>query len=268
MTTPRVDNELYRRLGHAWWDDAVGEFSTIRFFINPVRYGYFERVLTQLGQRPGLELLDVGCGGGILAEEFARSGARVTGIDPAPETVATAQAHAAAAGLSIDYRVGAGERLPLPDAAFDVVACCDVLEHVDDVDRVIAEVARVLRPGGLFFYDTINRTWMSKLAVITIMQEWRWTAFAEPNTHVWEQFITPAELAATLARHGLESRETRGISVTHRNPIAMVLDFHRRVRGDISFQELGRRLGFRESDELAVSYMGYAAKGAVTAART
>jgi 2-polyprenyl-6-hydroxyphenyl methylase / 3-demethylubiquinone-9 3-methyltransferase len=133
---------------------------------------------------------------------------------------------------------------------------------------VIAEVARVLRPGGLFFYDTINRTWMSKLAVITIMQEWRWTAFAEPNSHVWEKFITPAELAATLARHGLESRETRGISVTHRNPIAMVLDFHRRVRGDISFQELGRRLGFRESDELAVSYMGYAAKGAVTAART
>jgi len=159
VTAPRVDNDLYRRLGHAWWDDDVGEFSTIRFFVNPVRYGYFERVLTQHGWKNAVDILDVGCG--ILAEEFARGGARVTGIDPAPETITTARVHAAAAGLSIDYRVGAGEHIPLPAAAFDVVACCDVLEHVDDVDRVIAEIARVLRPGGLFFYDTINRTFMS-----------------------------------------------------------------------------------------------------------
>ncbi|MBN2360286.1 MAG: 3-demethylubiquinone-9 3-O-methyltransferase [Deltaproteobacteria bacterium] len=257
----RVDNDLYRRLGRAWWDDDVGEFSTLRFWINPVRFGYFERVLRRekflaRGQR---RLLDVGCGGGILAEDFARAGFEVTGIDPAPETIDTARAHAAASGLRIEYRIGSGEQLPFAEAFFDHVACCDVLEHVDDVDRVIGEIARVLRPGGLFFYDTINRTLISKIAVIKVMQEWPFTAFAAPNSHVWEKFIRPAELVALLKRHGLEQREMRGI-VSRRNRIGALLEFRRRRQGKITFQELGRRLAFQESDHLECSYMGYATK--------
>jgi 2-polyprenyl-6-hydroxyphenyl methylase/3-demethylubiquinone-9 3-methyltransferase len=262
MADARVDNEVYRRLGHAWWDDDVGEFSTIRFFVNPVRSGYFQRVLAReraltQGRR---QLLDVGCGGGILAEELARAGFEVTGIDPAPETLETARAHALATGLSIRYALGSGERLPAADASFDVVTCCDVLEHVDDPDPVIGEVARVLRPGGLFFYDTINRTFLSKLTAIKIMQEWRSTAFAEPNTHVWEKFIKPEELTAMLRRHGLEQREARGITSPRRNPIGVILDFRRRVQGKITFRELGRRLHLEESDHLEMSYMGYASK--------
>ena len=193
-----VNNDIYRRLGHTWWDDDVGGFSTLRFWINPVRFGYFKRVIDReqafaLGRR---KLLDVGCGGGLLAEEFARLGFEVTGIDPAPETIDTARAHAASSGLSIEYQTGVGEHLPFPETSFDHVACCDVLEHVDDVDRVIGEIARVLRPGGLLFYDTINRTLTSKIAVIKVMQEWRSTAFAAPNTHVFEKFIEPGELYA------------------------------------------------------------------------
>jgi 2-polyprenyl-6-hydroxyphenyl methylase/3-demethylubiquinone-9 3-methyltransferase len=258
----QVNNELYRQQGHAWWDDDVGMFSTIRFFVNPVRFGYFQRVLNQQralerGQRV---LLDVGCGGGILTEEFARAGFAVTGIDPAPESVATARAHAAATGLAIDYQVGTGEQLPFATASFDHVACCDVLEHVEQVDHVISEIARVLRPGGLFFYDTINRTFMSKIAIIKIMQEWRATAFAAPNAHLREKFIKPAELVAACQRHRLDSREMRGLCPRRLNPITTLLDFRRRARGVITFKELGRRLAFEENDRLGVSYMGYAVK--------
>ena len=128
MQAPAVNNDVYRRLGHAWWDDDVGEFSTLRFFVNPVRFGYFKRILVQERgpTQSGLALLDVGCGGGILAEEFARAGLRVTGVDPAPESIQTAQAHAAASGLAIEYRTGSGEQLPLPNASFDMwpVATC------------------------------------------------------------------------------------------------------------------------------------------------
>jgi 2-polyprenyl-6-hydroxyphenyl methylase / 3-demethylubiquinone-9 3-methyltransferase len=259
MQTPAVNNDLYRQLGHAWWDDNVGEFSTLRFFVNPVRFGYFKRILDRERgpAQSGLALLDVGCGGGILAEDFARAGLRVTGVDPAPESIQTAQAHALASGLSIEYRTGSGEQLPLADAAFDLVACCDVLEHVDDVDRVVGEVARVLKPGGLFFFDTVNRTFVSKIAMIKVMQEWRSTAFVGPNCHVWERFIKPAELRQALARHGLEQRDVRGIT-SHCSPLAVWLNCRRRAKGQISFRELGQRLAFCEGDDLDVSYMGYA----------
>lgn len=257
----KVDNDIYRRLGHAWWDDDVGEFSTLRFWINPVRFGYFARVLARERalERRQHTLLDVGCGGGLLAEQFARAGFEVTGIDPAPESIETARAHASASGLRIEYRRGVGERLPFAGGAFDHVACCDVLEHVDDVERVIGEIARVLRPGGLFFYDTINRTTVSKIAIIKVMQEWRFTAFAAPNSHVWEKFIKPRELTALFARHGLEPAEMRGI-MPRRNPFATVLGFRRRVQGKLTFEQLGQWLDFQESDDLDASYMGYARK--------
>jgi 2-polyprenyl-6-hydroxyphenyl methylase/3-demethylubiquinone-9 3-methyltransferase len=259
MLAPAVDNDLYRRMGHAWWDDDAGEFSSIRFFIHPVRFGYFKRLLDQ-ERGPvagGLALLDVGCGGGFLAEDFARSGLRVTGVDPAPESILAAQTHAASSGLSIEYQTGRGEELPFADAAFDAVTCCDVLKHVDYVDRVVSEVARVLKPGGLFFFDTINRTFASKLVMIKVKQEWRATAFVPPNSHVWERFIKPAELGHVLSRHGLVQRGLRGVTVRC-NPLSAWLNLRRRAKGRISFRELGRRLAFCEGDDLQASYMGYA----------
>ncbi len=252
----QVNNEIYRQIGHAWWDDDRGEFATLRYFVNPIRFAYVSRVLAGRLTRT---VLDVGCGGGILAEEFARAGFEVTGIDPAPETIETARAHAAGSGMTIAYQTGSGEDLPFAAASFDVVACCDVLEHVEDLDRVIGEAARVLKPGGLFLYDTINRTFLSKIAMIKVMQEWRSTAFVAPNAHVWSRFIRPSELAALLAAHGLDNHEMRGIS-TRASPISTLRNFRRRARGEITFRELGRRLEFDESGDLRVSYMGYAEK--------
>lgn len=255
-----VDNTLYNRPGDIWWDENE-PLSMLRTMVNPGRFGYFRAVLTErLGIDPrGKAALDVGCGGGLLAEEFARLGCVVTGIDPSEPSLATARVHAARSGLAIDYRVGVGEALPCEDASFDIVYCCDVLEHVDDLNQVIAEIARVLKPAGVFLYDTINRTLLSNLVVIKIGQEWRATRFVLANLHDWNMFIRPGELQQVMARHGLQQREVVGLRPPA-NPIALLRDVYLFKRGAISYGELGRRLAFRQSKLRAGSYMGYALK--------
>jgi len=257
-----VDNRLYDRLADTWWNDDSA-LSLLRTSLNPARFGYMRRVLAdevRIDPR-GRTALDVGSGGGLLAEEFARLGFRVTGIDPSGESVAAAGAHAVDQGLEIGYVVGAGEELPFADASFDIAYCCDVLEHVDDLDRVLAETARVLKPGGVYLYDTINRTRRSRLVVIKLMQEWRSTALMEPNLHDWDMFIRPDELEAAMARAGLEPRDTVGLGPA-RNPVAMVLDMRRRARGDMTFGEFGGRNRFRETRDKSMLYAGYALKPA------
>jgi 2-polyprenyl-6-hydroxyphenyl methylase/3-demethylubiquinone-9 3-methyltransferase len=255
-----VDNTLYNRPGDIWWDETAG-LSMLRTALNPARFGYFRRVLTErLHINPHAKVtLDVGCGGGLLAEEFARLGCQVTGIDPSEPSLEIAWAHAAASGLSIDYRAGVGEALPFPDRSFAIVYCCDVLEHVTDLDLVIAEIARVLTAGGVFFYDTINRTFLSKLFAIKLAQEWRATRFAPPNLHDWDQFIRPTELQILMTRHGLEPQEVVGLSVGAR-PIAGLRAIRQYKRGAITAGDLGRRLMARVSRNLSGSYAGYAIK--------
>lgn len=259
---PRDGVESVRALAHAWWDDEVGMFASIRLFVNPVRFGYFARVLqaeAALGQAHET-VLDVGCGGGLLAEEFAGAGFRVAGIDPMAESIEAARRHAAASGLEIDYRIATGEALPFADARFDVVLCCDVLEHVEAVGPVLAEVARVLRPGGVFLFDTINRTLESKLAVIKLMQEWPSTAFVPAGVHEHRKFIKPAELRAAMDRAGITLREVRGMQ-PRADPLTCLRAFRRRARGEIGFRELGAVLRFGETRRTSVSYMGWATKG-------
>lgn len=257
-----VDNQLYDRLAGTWWtEDSV--LSLLRTSLNPARFGYMRRVLVdRLGiDARGRTALDVGSGGGLLAEEFAGLGFRVTGIDPSAQSVEAARAHAAQHALGIEYTVGAGEQLPFADGSFDIAYCCDVLEHVDDLDRVLAETSRVLKPGGVYLYDTINRTRRSRLVVIKVMQEWRSTALMEPNLHDWDMFIKPAELEAALARAGLDHRDTVGMGPA-RNPLAMVLDMRRRARGDMTYGQFGARNKFRETRDTSLLYAGYAVKPA------
>jgi 2-polyprenyl-6-hydroxyphenyl methylase / 3-demethylubiquinone-9 3-methyltransferase len=255
-----VDNTLYDQPGDIWWDETAG-FSMLRTALNPARFGYFSSVLTErLHVNPhGKATLDVGCGGGFLAEEFAHLGCQVTGIDPSEPSLDTARAHAAASGLSIDYRTGVGEALPFADHSFEIVYCCDVLEHVTDLERVIAEIARMLPAGGVFFYDTINRTFLSKLFAIKLAQEWRATRFAPQHLHDWDQFIRPTELQALMSRHGLEPQEVVGLSLGVR-PIAGLRAIRQYKRGVITAGDLGRRFMARVSSNLSGSYAGYAIK--------
>lgn len=254
-----ADNDLYDRLGGGCWDESSP--LCLLHGITGGRFGYFRDVLARRGHTAldGLRVLDIGCGGGFLAEEFAAAGSEVTGIDPSRASIRAARAHAAGRGLRIGYLVGAGERLPVPGAAFDVAYCCDVLEHVSDVDRVIGETARVLRPGGCYLFDTINRTARSRLLAIKVMQEWRLTRVVDAELHDWDMFITPGELAAVLGRHGLTIGELAGLGP--RAGLRTVLAGVAALRlGRITYGELGRRLAFGRVPSTAVSYMGFAVK--------
>lgn len=254
-----VDNQLYDRMADTWWDE--GGFLHLLKALNPARFGYMRRVLVEeLGRNPaGLEALDVGCGGGLLAEEFAALGCRVTGVDPSAESLSAARAHAASAGLAIDYRQASGEVLPFADSTFDLAYCCDVLEHVDDLPRVIRETARVLKPGGLYFYDTINRTLRSKLVLIKLFQEWSSTRFMPPNLHDWAMFIKPKELEEELRRSGLAPRGLTGLK-PRINPLRLLSILRARKQGRISYLEAIERANVGESRDVSVQYMGWAEK--------
>lgn len=244
MPSNHINNDWYHELGDAWWDPE-GVIAPLHE-INPTRLGYFCGVL---GDLRGKRVLEIGSGGGLMAEAYARAGARVSGIDRSLPSLRVAGDHAGNAGLSIDYAASVAERLPFPDAAFDAVVTADVLEHVDDVPRVIGEAARVLRPGGCFVYDTINRTWKSRLLLVWLPE--RVFRMAPLHTHQYGRFIKPAELHALMARHGLTNCETRGLPLK-RHPIAAALSYARTRR-------LG---GFALSDDTSTSYVGYAVKSA------
>jgi 2-polyprenyl-6-hydroxyphenyl methylase/3-demethylubiquinone-9 3-methyltransferase len=255
-----VDNELYNRLSDSWWDEN-GALSTLRTWLGPVRFGYFRRLLLEQYNRDAqsIKVLDVGCGGGLLAEQFAELGCQVTGIDPSEPSLTTARKHAELVGLKITYQMGVGEQIPFADASFDIVICCDVLEHVSDVARVVQEISRVLVADGIFFYDTINRTFLSWLAAIKLAQEWQMTSFLPPNLHDWQNFIKPQELVQYMQRCHLQNQEIQGMS-PRANPFVIINLFLRHKHGKITLTEMGKRMGFQESNDLSASYMGYALK--------
>jgi 2-polyprenyl-6-hydroxyphenyl methylase/3-demethylubiquinone-9 3-methyltransferase len=161
--------------------------------------------------------------------------------------------------LSIDYRHGWGEDLPVADASADLVYCVDVLEHVRDLDAVIAETARVLKPGGLYLYDTINRTRLSRLVMIKLSQEWQPTAWLPPDLHDWDHFITPAELTAALRRHGLRDDDLTGMAPGVRPP-GMVRLMRGAKKGKFSYAEFGRRAAFVLTEDTRILYVGRATR--------
>jgi 2-polyprenyl-6-hydroxyphenyl methylase / 3-demethylubiquinone-9 3-methyltransferase len=259
-----VDNGVYDRLAGSWWDEG-GLLHTLAA-LNPARFGYMRRVIVdELRLSPvGLQVLDVGCGGGLLAEEFARQGCAVMGVDPSVESLAVARAHAAVQGLPILYQCSTGEALPFADEIFDLVYCCDVLEHVSDWQRVVAETARVLKRGGTYFYDTINRTLRSRLIMIKLLQDWRWSAFMPPRLHDWNMFIRPAELRQELEHHDLVPGGLTGLK-PRADPLRLLRILRRRKRGILSPAAALREMDLVESSDTSVSYIGYARKAGKTA---
>ena len=259
LAQPTTNNTVYDADQDIWWDhDKL--FHMLKTCVNPARVGFFRRVLHEQQRNVTRKtLLDVGCGGGILAEAFAELGFSVTGIDPSASSVATAQRHADARGVSILYHVGAGEQLPFADNSFDYVSCCDVLEHVQDVDAVLSEIRRVLKPGGLFFYDTINRTWLSWLFLIKVAQDWSRWAFMAPDQHRYDRFITPSELNQRMGRLGLASQQTRGM-VGNYNVLKTLYYLRQRTIGRWTYRQLGERMPMREGRDTSLCYMGWAKK--------
>src|SRR5690242_12657107 len=254
-----IDNAIYDRLGSGRWDES-NPLNALNGSFTPARFAYFCDVLDRLGRDPaGLRAVDVGCGGGFLAEEFARIGCRVVGVDPSEISITTARQHASAYGLKIGYVVNAGERLALKDESVDIAYCCDVLEHVADLDRVVAETARVLKPGGVYLFDTINRTRASKLFFIKLLQEWRLTRVVDSGVHSWAMFIKPLELEEILRRHGLRLGEVVGLA-PRAGRASLGWNFIRMRLGHLSFGEASRLMDIGPVRRIDLSYLGYATK--------
>ena len=216
----RNDLTIYDTVADQWWSDDIRWVRTLKNMV-PGRLSWMDRQIDWAGK----QVLDLGCAGGFMAEALDDRGAHVTGIDPAAQAIAAARDHAAQGGRDIRYDIGTGEDMPYADAAFDAVVCVDVLEHVQDLPQVLAQVARVLRPGGLFLFDTINRNWLARLATITVAEDI--LRLLPRGTHDPAMFITPAELRAGLRFAGLVPGQFTGLG-----PRGITL------RGDLTFGRL------------------------------
>lgn len=258
-----VDNHVYDRDADKWRDPS--HFLSLLVPLATPRAGYVHRVLTERSQLApeSIRVLDLGCGAGLVAEEMARLGYCVTGIDPSERSIAAARTHAHDAGLAIEYRSGPGEALPFEAASFEAAYCLDVLEHVSAVENVLAEIQRVLKPGGVFVFDTINRTLRSKLLAIKIMQDWEATSVLPRSFHVWDKFIKPSELRAMLEQQGLEPQEFVGLA-PRGNLLKHIQVFRKRKQGAVSFGEVGRYMAERLTfgKDMSVLYAGFARKAA------
>ncbi len=200
-------------LARDWWDPKGS--SAMLHRLNPVRLGYLRAAIDRhwgldaQARRPltGRTALDVGCGAGLLCEPLARLGARVTGIDAAPENIAAARLHAGAQGLEIAYRAGSVDAVS--GARFDLVTSLEVVEHVSDPAAFVTGLAAALAPDGLMILSTPNRTALSRLAMITIGEG---TGRIPPGTHDWDKFLTPDELKALVEAAGLAVIDMAGLS--------------------------------------------------------
>lgn len=221
------ETEKFNKMGKDWWDEN-GNMAALHM-INPIRFEYFSG---RLGNLKGKKVLDIGCGGGLLSEEFAKKGAIVTGVDLSPVAIEGAKKHAEMNGLKIDYRNCSVADIEEND--FDIVVCAEMLEHVDDLPAMIADSAARVRKGGYYLFETINKT-MSAWFLAIFMAE-NVLKFVGRGTHSYDRFIKPSGLAKLLAANGITVREIKGMTF---NP----LDWK-----------------FRISNSTAVNYIGYGEK--------
>ncbi len=214
-TVDPAEVERFSRIADEWWDPA-GKFAPLHR-LNPVRIGYIrDRVAAHWGRDAlngeplqGLSLLDIGCGGGLLSEPMARLGASVTGVDASDRNIATASIHAARQDIDIDYRQGTAEALAESGAQFDVVLALEIVEHVADVDLFLRSCGRLVKPGGLLFLSTLNRTakaWVLAIAGAEYVLGW-----LPRGTHDWKKFLKPSEVARGLRAGGIEPQEIVGV---------------------------------------------------------
>lgn len=205
----------FSALAAEWWNPH-GKFGVLHKF-NPVRLGYIsDQAAAHFGRDPkgvkpfaGLRLLDIGCGGGLLSEPMARLGFDVLGADASEKNIKTAATHAGEMGLAIDYRATTAEALAAAQERFDVVLNMEVIEHVADLNLFLKSCASMLKPGGLMFVATINRT--AKAFALAIVGAEYVLGWLPRGTHDWAKFVKPLELDTALTRAGLEATHETGV---------------------------------------------------------
>jgi 2-polyprenyl-6-hydroxyphenyl methylase/3-demethylubiquinone-9 3-methyltransferase len=208
--------DKFSRMAAEWWDPN-GKFKPLHVF-NPVRLKFirdlaaehFGRSAASLKPFEGLTLLDIGCGGGLLSEPMARLGFTVLGADASEKNVKTAAAHAAGAGLNLEYRATTAEALSETGTRFDIILNMEVVEHVADLPGFLNSCAALLKPGGVMVVATLNRTLKSlALAKVGVEYVLRWLP---AGTHDWNRFVTPDELRRHLVAAGLAVTQMQGVA--------------------------------------------------------
>lgn len=208
--------ERFSRIADEWWD-PLGKFRPLHQ-LNPIRLQFirdevcrhFDKDSRAPSPLKGLNILDIGCGGGLLCEPMSRLGANVTGVDPANRTIEAASKHAKDMDLDINYRAIRAEQLLDAGEQFDIVVNMEVIEHVPDVPAFLKICAGLIKPGGLMLASTLNRTLKSYgLAIIGAEYIMRWLP---TGTHQWQRFVTPDELQQALLGAGLTDIEQTGMS--------------------------------------------------------
>ena len=213
--------ERFSALAAEWWNPN-GKFRPLHKF-NPVRLAYIcDQIATRFGRDPraaqpfeGLRILDIGCGGGLLCEPMARLGAEVVGADASSTNIEVAKLHAAEAGVTVDYRATTAEDLAAAGEKFDVVLNMEVVEHVADIDLFVGKCGEMVKPGGIMFVATINRTLKALgLAIIGAEYVLRWLP---RGTHKFGKLVRPEELERALTGAGLAVTDRSGVIY---NPLA------------------------------------------------
>lgn len=207
--------EEFEAQADQWWNEN-GPFSPLHK-LNPARLSYMREQALEVfsaeaeSMRPfeGLDMLDVGCGGGLVTEPFARMGAKVTGIDAGAAAIDVANAHAEAMGLEIDYQRATVEQLAASGAQYDIVCALEIIEHVADPEAFIAALSQVIKPGGVLFMSTLNKT-LKGLMLGVVAAEYL-LHMVPRGTHDWRKFQKPSVLARTLRAHGVRVTDVSGI---------------------------------------------------------
>jgi 2-polyprenyl-6-hydroxyphenyl methylase/3-demethylubiquinone-9 3-methyltransferase len=226
-----LELDKFSQLAHRWWDPN-SEFKPLHD-INPLRLEWLERLADGI---QGKRVVDVGCGGGILAESMAVKGARVTGIDLSDKALKVAKLHQLESGVQVDYRLVAAEALAEEEPGqFDVVTCMEMLEHVPDPASVMAACARMAKPDGWVFFSTLNRNPKSYLLAI-VGAEYVLNMLPK-GTHDWAKFIKPHELAGYARQAGLEPVELMGMTY---NPLTKAYRLERDT--DVNYLMACRRV--------------------------
>lgn len=208
--------EKFHAMADEWWDES-GKFKPLHKF-NPIRISYIRNKIVKhfsLDEKSatpfsGLKILDIGCGGGLISEPFARMKADVTAIDAGEKNIAVAKIHAQKSDLKINYRVATSEELATKDEKYDVVFALEIIEHVADVENFVKSCAHLVKPNGIIFISTINRT-LKALALAKFAAEYilRWLP---AGTHDWKKFLKPSEINFYASQNSLELQEMKGFS--------------------------------------------------------
>jgi 2-polyprenyl-6-hydroxyphenyl methylase/3-demethylubiquinone-9 3-methyltransferase len=224
------DDYFFSAYADSWWSDD-SKMNNLASF-QPPRFAYFDQFVDAW---QGKRVLDVGCGGGFTTEFLDRRGCRVEGLDPSPKLIGAARRHAEQTGRQIGYTVGKSEQLPYADASFDIVTCVDVLEHVESPAQAVREIHRVLAPGGIFLYDTINRTLRSRVVMIWLPENVM--KIVPKGAHTWKDFIKPREMRGYLADAGFATiGQLRGIAIYGQRRDGSLIT---RQTGDLSSTYMG-----------------------------